>query len=214
MEIFADPITVNCRKVFAGLRMMGVNYQHHHVDYFTGQQKSPEFTAINPNQALPALRDGDFVLWESNAMLQYIADKHDKTEFYPRDTVARSDLNRWLFWEAAHWFPSTYVYLVENCVKPVLGGEADPTVLAGERERFDRLAGILNDRLSDRPYIMGDSVTIADIAVAAPMHLHRWQQLPLDDYSNIRAWITERIEPQPFWKATHVAEGFKFEPQA
>ncbi len=214
MEVFADPITVNCRKVFAGLKMMGVDYEHNNVDYFTAQQKSPEYTAINPNQSLPALRDGDLVLWESNAMLQYIADKNGKDEFYPRDTVARADVNRWLFWESAHWFPSTYVYLVENCVKPVLGSEPDPAVLDGERERFDRLAGLLNDRLADRKYIMGDSVTIADIAVAAPMHLHEWQQLPLDDYPNIRAWMTERIEPQPFWKATHIAEGFKFEPKA
>ena len=86
-------------------------------------------------------------------------------------------------------------------------------MLAGERERFDRLAGILNERLSDREYLMGDAVTIADVAVAAPMHLHAWQQLPLDDYPNIVAWMTERIEPQSFWRDTHIAEGFKHEPR-
>ena len=213
MEIHADPITVNCRKVFAGLKMMDVPYESQHVDYFTAQQKTPEYTALNPNQSLPAMRDGDLVLWESNAILQYAADKHDKEQFYPRDTATRSDINRWMFWESAHWFPSTYVYLVENCVKPILDGEPDPEVLAGERERFDRLAGILNDRLSDREYIMGDTITLADVVVAAPMHLHQWQQLPLESYPNIVAWMTERIEPQPFWKATHIAEGFKFEPK-
>ena len=213
MEIHSDPITVNCRKVHAGLRMMDIDFDHHHVDYFTAQQKSPEYTAINPNQALPAMRDGDFVLWESNSILQYSADKHGKVEFYPQDPVTRSDINRWMFWESAHWFPSTYVYLVENCVKPVLDSEPDPDVLAGERERFDRLAGILNERLSDREYLMGDAVTIADVAVAAPMHLHAWQQLPLDDYPNIVAWMTERIEPQSFWRDTHIAEGFKHEPR-
>jgi len=153
------------------------------------------------------------VLWESNAILQYAADKNNKAEFYPQDLETRSDINRWLFWEASQWFSSAYVYLVENCVKPVLDSEPDPEVLAAERERFDRLAGILNDRLSDRNYIMGDQVTIADIAVAAPMHLHQWQQLPLENYPNIVAWMTERIEPQPFWRTTHIAEGFKLEPK-
>lgn len=214
MEIYSDPITVNCRKVHAGLKMMDVPYEHHHVDYFTAQQKEAEYTTINPNQALPAMRDGDFVLWESNAILQYAADKNDKSEFYPHDAVQRSDINRWLFWESASWFPSTYVYLTENCVKPVLESEPDSEVLAAERERFDRLAGILNERLSTRKYIMGDSPTIADVVLAAPMHLHNWQQLPLDNFPNIVAWMTERIEPQQFWKETHIAEGFKFEPKA
>jgi len=213
MDIYADPITVNCRKVFAGLKMMGVDYDQHHIDYFTAQQKTPEYTAINPNQSLPAMKDGDLVLWESNAILQYAADKNGKDEFYPHDAATRSDINRWMFWESAQWFPSTYVYLVENCVKPVLGAEPDPAILDGERERFDRLAGILNDRLAGRQYIMGDSITIADIAVAAPMHLYGWQQLPLGDYPNIVSWM-QRIEALPFWKATHVAEGFKFEPKS
>ncbi len=213
MKIHSDPITVNCRKVHAGLKMMDVPFDHHHVDYFTAQQQSEEYTALNPNQALPAMQEGDFALWESNAILQYAADKYDKNAFYPKDTEARADINRWLLWESSSWFPSTYVYLVENCVKPILDSEPDPEVLAGERARFDRLAGILNNRLSDRQYIMGDSVTIADVALAAPMHLHQWQQLPLDDYPHIVSWMTERIEPQPFWRATHIAEGFKFEPK-
>ena len=181
MELFADPITVNCRKVIAGLKLLGSDYTLIKVDYFKGEQKSDAFKAINPNAALPALRDGDLVLWESNAILQYAADKGGQTQFYPTDPAKRADVNRWLrlLWEASTWFPSCYVYLVENCVKPLLGGALDPAVLAGEEERFHKLAGILDERLSRSPWLAGDGPTIADIAVAAPMHLHAWQQLPL-----------------------------------
>ena len=70
MELFADPITVNCRKVVAGLKLLGSDYTLTKVDYFKGEHKSDRFKAINPNAALPALRDGDLVLWESNAILQ------------------------------------------------------------------------------------------------------------------------------------------------
>ena len=114
MELFADPITVNCRKVLAGLQMMDADYTLTKVDYFKGEQKNDEFKSINPNAALPALKDGDLVLWESNAILQYVADTMDKTEFYPKDPAKRADVNRWLLWEASAWFPSCYVYLVEN----------------------------------------------------------------------------------------------------
>ena len=78
MELFADPITVNCRKVVAGLKLLGSDYTLTKVDYFKSEQKSDAFKAINPNAALPALRDGDLVLWESNAILQYAADKGGK----------------------------------------------------------------------------------------------------------------------------------------
>jgi len=94
MELFADPITVNCRKVLAGLQMMDADYTLTKVDYFKGEQKNDEFKSINPNAALPALKDGDLVLWESNAILQYVADTMDKTEFYPKDPAKRADVNR------------------------------------------------------------------------------------------------------------------------
>ncbi|MGI9451072.1 MAG: glutathione S-transferase family protein [Geminicoccaceae bacterium] len=208
MEIFADPITVNCRKVLAGLKLIGADYSLTKVDYFQGEQKSPEFMAINPNAALPAMRDGFLVLWESNAILQYAADKVGNAEAYPTDLKTRADVNRWLLWECGSWFPSCYIYLVENCVKPLLGDQTDPSVLDGEAENFHKLAGILNTRLGEKPYIAGDHPTIADVVVAAPMHLHGWAKLPLDNHANIVRWMTERIETAPWWKATHVGEGF------
>jgi glutathione S-transferase len=209
VEIYADPITVNCRKVLAGLQLMDADYKLTKVDYFAGEQKSDAYMAINPNAALPALRDGSLVLWESNAILQYAADKLGRTEYYPSDPAKRADINRWLLWEASTWFPSCYVYLVENCVKPLLGGSPDPAVLEGEEERFHKLAGILDDRLSRSAWLSGAGPTIADIAVAAPMHLHCWQQLPLDDHPNLSRWMTERVEQLPCWRATHVGVGFK-----
>jgi len=209
VELYADPITVNCRKALAGLHLMGADFTLKKVDYFAGEQKGDAFTAINPNAALPAFKDGDLVLWESNAILQYVADKNGKTEFYPADPAKRADVNRWLLWEAASWFPSCYVYLVENCVKPLLNDTPDPAVLAGEADNFHKLAGILDDRLSQSPWLCGDGVTIADIAVAAPMHLHEWAQLPLDEHPNLTRWMTERVEQLPCWKATHVGVGFE-----
>jgi len=210
MEIYADPITVNCRKVLAGLQLMGVDYTLSKVDYFQGEQKSPAYVAINPNAALPALRDGDLTLWESNAILQYAADKHGKSAFYPTDPKGRADVNRWLFWECGHWFPSCYVYLVENCVKPLLGGAPDPAVLEKEAPNFHKLAGILDTRLAGHKWLCGDTPTIADISVASAIHLHQWQKLPLDQHKHLARWIKD-VEQLPCWKNTMVYEGFTLE---
>ncbi len=207
MQIYADPITVNCRKVLAGLKLMGAPYELQHVDYFKGAHKEPAYTAINPNASVPAMRDGDFVLWESNAILQYAADKTGADAVYPRDLRQRADINRWLLWESSSWFPSCYVFLVENCVKPLLGGAPDPAVLDAQAAQFHKLAGILDDRLKDRDWIAGSGPTIADIALAAPMHLHGWQRLPLADHPNLRRWLS-RVEALPCWQQTWVGEGF------
>lgn len=209
MELFADPITVNCRKAIAGLKLIGADFTLAHVDYFKGEQKEPAYTSINPNASIPALRDGDLVLWESNAILQYAADKHGNASAYPTDLKARADVNRWLLWECGAWFPTCYVYLVENCVKPLLGAETDPAVLDAEAPNFHKLAGILDDRLSGSAFVCGGAPTIADVALAAPMHLHAWQKLPLDDHKHVTRWMTENIEPQSWWTSTHVEEGFK-----
>lgn len=204
MKLYADPITVNCRKVLAGFDLLGTKFEMVKVDYFAGEQKSPAYLAINPNASIPALVDGDLTLWESNAILQYAADKGGVESAYPKDLKVRADINRWLLWEANQWFPSTYVYLVENVVKPLLKAEPDQAVLAAQKPTFDKLASILEQRLSKQAWISGDKVTIADIALASPMHLHQFQKLPLDAYPAIRRWYAQ-LEAMPNWKRHDVA---------
>jgi glutathione S-transferase len=208
MKVYADPITVNCRKVLAGLDLLGAPYELVHVDYFKGHQKEAAYTSINPNASIPAMVDGELVLWESNAILQYAADKVGNDACYPRDLQVRADINRWLLWESSSWFPSCYVFLVENCVKPLLGSSADAAVLDAQAAQFHKLAGILDARLAGRDWIAGAHPTIADIALAAPMHLHGWQQLPIADHPNLKRWLTERVEQLPSWQKTWVGEGF------
>jgi glutathione S-transferase len=187
---------------------MGAPYELVHVDYFKGEQKGPGYVALNPNASVPALVDGEFVLWESNAILQYAADKIGNTAVYPTDLRTRADIHRWLLWESSSWFPSCYVFLVENCVKPLLGGAPDPAILQGQDAQFHKLAGILDARLAVSKWIAGTAgPTIADIALAAPMHLRGWQKLPLAQHPNLVRWIGD-IERLPSWQKTWVGEGF------
>jgi glutathione S-transferase len=205
LKVYLDPCTVNCRKVLAGLDLMGAPFEQVHVNYFTGGHKEPAFLAINPNGALPAATDGDLVLPESNAILQYAADLNGASQYYPRDLKKRADINRWLLWEAATWFPSNYVYLVEYVVKPLLKAQPDDAVVAKEAPNWHRLAGILDARLATSRWLAGDDVTIADIAVAAPMHIHAAQRLPIGDHPNLKRWLTEGVEQLPSWQRTQGA---------
>lgn len=199
MKLYYDPITVNCRKVVAGLDLIGAGYEDELLSYFGGDHKKPEFRAVNPNAELPALVDGDLVLWESNAILVYGAEKAGNRTAYPADAKIRADISRWLLWECSKWFDACYVYLVQNVVNPILDSTPDQAVLDEHEPAFRNLASILEAALEGRKWLCADNPTIADIAVAAPMHLHAVQKLPLDDYPNIRGWIA-RVEGLPCWQ--------------
>ncbi|KAH8732207.1 glutathione S-transferase [Phaeosphaeriaceae sp. PMI808] len=135
----------------------------------------------------------------------YAAEKTGNDDMYPKDIKKRADINCWLLWETSSWFPTCYVYLVENVVKPLMKGEPDQKALDAESEKFHRGAGVLEARLSKNKWLTGDNVTIADIAVAAPMQLYAAQKLPLDKYPSVKRWLTEGIEQLDSWKNTQGA---------
>ena len=203
LQVYLDPCTVNSRKVLAGLDLLGTQYDFHHVDYFTGAHKSPEYMKINPSATVPAAVDGDLAITESNAILAYAAEH--AAGAYPRDPKKRALINSWLLWEASAWFPSCYVYLVEYVVKPLLNAQPDQAIIDAAAPRWHQLASMLDAQLAKTKWLIGDEVTIADIAVAAPMHLHAAQRLPLDQHPSLKRWLTEGIERLPCWQKTQGA---------
>jgi glutathione S-transferase len=98
-------------------------------------------------------------------------------------------------------------------VKPLLGGAADAQVLEAQAANFHKLAAILDARLANNEWVAGTPTpTIADVALASPMHLHGWQQLPLADHPNLKRWLLERVEPLECWRRTNIVEGFVAKP--
>jgi len=154
---------------------------------------------------VPAATDGDLVCTESNAILQYAAEHSPKGEqLYPKDAKLRAAVNRWLLWEASVWFQSCYIYLVEYVVKPLLKAEPDQAVIDKEAPNMNKLAGILNDQLGRTKYVAGNNITIADIAIASPMHLAEDSRIPLEKYPNLARWYKD-IQSLPAWQKTQPA---------
>lgn len=208
LEVHLDPCTVNSRKLLAALELLQTPFTLKKVDYFAGEHKSDAYKAINPCATVPcAVVDKSLVLTESNAIITYIGDTAGDNPAYPKDPKVRADINRWLFWETSVWFPSCYIYLIQNVVQPVLGNQPDVSALKKEEPRWRELAGVLEGRLQrgERKWLCGgEEPTVADLAVASSMHLWKREKFPIEGYPALRKWIV-RVEGLDCWIKTQGA---------
>jgi glutathione S-transferase len=193
----------NCRKAQAVVHHLGLAVEVVALEFTTSDLHKPEFLAINPNGMVPAFEDDDgFRLWESNAIMQYLAADAGPNTLFPQDARARADITRWQFWERAHLNRATETFFYQRYLKPRFNlGEPDPALLAQAESNYRRFAPILETQLDGRRFVTGEEVTLADYALAPPFAFAALADIPLDDYPNIRSWYA-RIEALPAWQAS------------
>lgn len=187
--------TSNGRKTTIMVEELGIDYTLHPINIGQGDQFTPEYTAINPNQKIPAMVDHDgpggtsYTIIESGAMLLYLADKYGK--FIPQDTRGRYDVIQWLMFQMGNVGPifgQTHHFL--RAAK-----ENVPYAIERYTKETRRLWGVLNQRLSTRDYLVGD-YSIADIATFPWTARHEWQQIELDEFPHVKRWF-EAIYSRP-----------------
>ncbi len=207
MKLYLHPASPNCVTVLITAAQLGIALQAEIVDLFKGEQRAPDFLAINPNGTVPTLQDGDLVLWESNAITQYLAARSGDNPLWPCDDRVRADIARWQFWGLAHWTPALQPYVFENLFKPRKGlGEADPAVLEKAAANLNRFAGVLDRHLAQRDYLVGDGLTLADISVASYLMYAEPARIPLEGYPNIQRWFAA-ISELPSWEQAQPRRG-------
>jgi glutathione S-transferase len=203
IEIYAFPPSPRAFRVMALANHLGLDWTLRVLDLTKGEQRAPEYVALNPNMRMPTLKEGDYVLWESGAILQYLAGKKPQSGLLPTDEAGRLNVTRWQFWDACHWDQAVAIYLFENFVKPVLvkSGEPDQAALAKGAELFHRAAKVLDNHLKHNKYVAGDRITVADFSIGAPLNYAQAARIPLDSYPQITRWYTA-LRALPAWQQT------------
>ncbi len=185
--------TPNGKKVPIFLEELGIPYELHKVDLGKGEQHKPEFLALNPNGKIPALVDGDgpVTIFESGAILIYLAEKHGK--FLPPSGQARADVLEWLMFQM-------------SAVGPMMGqlGWARRSNVPAGIERFEaevrRIYAVLEGRLAKHPYLAGE-YSIADMATYPWATAHDFLEIDVTPYPNVRAWLDRMAERPAVKKA-------------
>src|SRR5262249_27789 len=163
MKLYGFPPSPNTWKVRAVAPHLGLPLELEFVELSKGQQRAPAYLALNPTGRTPTLVDGDFVLWESTAIMQYLADRKPNT-LWPNDVRARCDIMRWQSWQLAHWNSGACQPLIfERLVKQILKlGPPDSAVVEEATRSFNREALMLDAHLSRQPYLTRNERTRAD----------------------------------------------------
>jgi len=202
MKLCGFPPSPNTWKVRAVANYLGVPLELEFVDITKGGSHTPAYLALNPTGRTPTLADGDFKLWESNALMQYIASK-TANALWPNDARARADIGRWQFWALAHWGGEACLPLtLQRFVKQFLNmGPPDEAIVAKGTECFNKEAKVLDAHLAKQKYLVGDALTLADFTVAAWLLYAKQAELPLGPYPHLRNWF-ERVLALPCWRET------------
>ncbi len=188
MRLYYHPMSPNARRALMTAIHLGLPLERVLVDMAKGEHKRPDYLKLNPNGKVPTLDDDGFVLWESRAIMTYLADKAAADTVYPRELRARADVNHWLFWDAVHFSPAVQLLTFERVIKSLFGmGTPD----AKEIERGERMLApllhVLDGHLADREWLCGTAPTLADLSAATPLVTSDRAQIVLP--SHVASWF-------------------------
>jgi glutathione S-transferase len=202
MRLYQHPMSANARAAVMTAFQLNAPVELVYVDLQRREQLEPVFLKMNPNHRVPVLEDGDFHLWESRAIMQYLADLTPGQTLYPTAARARADVNRWLFWSGQHFAPAVGIFFRENVVKGMIGlGGPDPVELKKGDVLFNEFAAVLDAHLADRKWICGSELTLADLSIAAAYACAAPGRAPVAWYANIQKWFV-RMQTLEVWRRT------------
>jgi glutathione S-transferase len=194
LKIWGRLSSVNVQKVVACANELGIRYERVDAGGKFGVVDTPAYLRLNPNGLVPVIEDGNFVLWESNAIVRYLARVYGAGTLWPDDAREGADADRWMDWQATALTPAMFGAFW-NLVR-VAPDKRNPAAVEESAAKTEALMAILDAHLGSRPYVAASRYTMGDIPVACAVH--RWLGLPLERVArpNVAAWMA-RITARP-----------------
>jgi len=200
MRLYLFPPSSRALGVVALKNHLALDCELWPIDLSRGDQRAPEYIALNPNRKMPTLEDDGFVLWEANAIMFYLAAKRPERGLWPADVRGQADVMRWLAWESAHWDAEScgMVTFEKNSKMVLCLGPPDLAFIARGEENFARFAAVLDGQLEGKPWVTGERLTIADFSIGALVPTAVRVGLPVERFRQIVRWY-HALSELPAW---------------
>lgn len=186
IKLYRHALSGHSHRVELFLSLLELDYSLVDVDLANGEHKSDEFLKLNPNGQVPVLDDNGVIIYDSNAILVYLAQKYDDCHWLPGDPVGAAKTQQWLSLAAG---PIAYGPATARLIT-VFGANYDAAEVI---ERSDNLLTVINSQLDNHSFLVGDGPTIADVAVYAYIAHAPEGNVSLQPHANIRSWLN-RVE--------------------
>ena len=195
LKLWGRTNSVNVKKALWCIEELGLRYERVDAGMQYGVVNTPAYRKLNPNGLVPTIDDDGFVLWESHAIVRYLAAKHGK--LYPTDLRTRADAERWMDW----------TFTFQAAFRPVFWGlvrtapdKRDAAAIEEGRKKSAELLGYFDAALSGRNYVAGDAFSVGDIPMGC--HAQLWMRLPIErpKHPALEAWFGRLLERPAYRK--------------
>ncbi len=193
MKLYDHPLSGNCYKSRLLLSHLGIEYEKVRVELFEGEHKSESFTKLNPNQKIPVLVDGEFTIWESNAVVLYIAKKFSPNKYFSDNPGEFGAIVQWSIFGKTSIDP--YLAVSRYYLKFLGEGNYDKDSLKSLQEQGKHTLSIMDEHLSGNEFLSGN-YSVADMCCYPYILLADEGGIDISEFSNVEKWC-KRIESQP-----------------
>mgnify|MGYP001301362400 FL=1 len=186
LKIWGRTNSINVQKVLWCCAELNLKYERIDAGLHFGVNTTPDYKAMNPNALVPTISDDGFVLWESHAIVRYLARKHGTGTLCPSEAKACADADRWMDWHATTVWPNLQPVFRE--LIRVAPDKRNMPLVEESRKKLSASMTILDAHLAGRKFVTGDAFTMGDIPLGTAVQ--RWFNLPIEreNYKNLEAW--------------------------
>ena len=203
LKIWGRVNSVNVKKALWAVEELGLKYERVDAGLHFGVNNTAEYKRMNPTGLVPTVDDDGFTLWESHAIVRYLAAKHGAGSLWPTDVRARADADRWMDW--AHSFSREFQRPVFWPLVRMPPEQRDAAAVAAAVKKCGEMLGVAEQTLKDRPYLGGKTFTMGDIPLGC--HIQLWMRLPIQrpKLPGVEAWFARLCERPAYGRIVDIA---------
>ena len=192
LEIFGRRNSSNVIPVMWAIGEIDLPHIRHNIGGTFGGDTTPEYLEMNPNGLIPVLKENDFVLYESHAILRYLCRTHSEGQLYPADSQQLALAEQWMEWHKFHFMMNLMPVFVNLVRTPE--AKRDMSLVDQKIDATNQQLKILDQHLANRSYILGHQFSMADIPSGALIYKYYNLDIPRIDLPNIEAWYQRLLE--------------------
>jgi glutathione S-transferase len=194
LEIWGRNNSINVQKAMWTVAELGLDHVRHDAGGAFGVVDTDDFVKMNPNRLVPTIRDGEFVLWESHAIVRYLAAKYDPGGLWPTDIAVRAESDRWMDWKA-NTLSGPMRTVFWGLIRTPREQRDDAAIAEGIKVLAGAFA-ILDAALDGRDFISGDRLTMGDIPIGCAAYRYFALDIERPSLPNMEAWYV-RLTGRP-----------------